>query len=144
MTDTLQFRELCTADYDRGYYDLLQGLHAQDVPRKEDFDAFVKTLDSRHKVFVLYDSTTDKVCATMTLLVQTSATHGCQSIAHIDEWTTLSSYKGAGSVLFSNVQEYIRTNVPCYKISTTCNDKMRGYYEKKGFQRRGNHLCLYV
>jgi predicted GNAT family acetyltransferase len=142
MASLSPVHELQTSDYTKGYYDLLKNLtHVQEEVSLETFEKFVSSLSSSHNVFVIEDLTTQKIVGSITMYKQPTPLHNCRTIVHMDHWVADPTYKGVGATLLTHVINIAKENG--YKLSTTCPDKMVGYYEKKEFRKRGNHVCRY-
>lgn len=142
MASLSPVRELQSLDYNKGYYDLLKKLtHVQEEVSLETFTEFVSSLSSSHNVFVIEDLTTQKIVGSITMYTQRTPLHKCRTIVHMDHWVADPTYKGVGATLLAHLIDIAKKNG--YKLSTTCPDKMVGYYEKKEFRKRGNHMCLY-
>jgi predicted GNAT family acetyltransferase len=135
-------RSLDVSDYNKNYYDLLNNLtHIKEDVSFDTFQQFVTSLSDSHNVFVIEDLTTQKIVGSITTYLQPTPIHNCHTIVHMDHWVADPTYKGIGGMLLTHVIDLAKKNG--YKLSTTCPDKMIGYYEKKEFRKRGNHMCLY-
>lgn len=130
--------------FESNYLFLLKQLTQIDplLIKKEDFNNFIDNLNSNHIVKVIIIKGTKKVVGTITILKENKLIHNCGKVAHIEDVIVDKLFRGYGlgkKLLDIGKDE----SKDCYKITLDCNDKNIVFYEKCGFELKGNQLVLY-
>ena len=65
-------------------------------------------------------------------------------VGRIEDFVILEEYRGKGlsKILMEQCKKIVREN-NCYKLILCCNDNLIKFYEKTGFKRKGNEMCIY-
>ncbi len=66
-----------------------------------------------------------------------------QNVGRVEDVITKKEYRGLGyaSALIEEALSICKEE-GCYKIVLNCSDKNMKFYEKNGFQKRGNEMCM--
>lgn len=134
--DGLILRPLCTADYTRGFYQVLGQLtKVGDVSSEQ----FIKKFDHMKRsgdyfVIVVEDLNLGKIVATATLIVEHKFIHGCAKRGRIEEVVVSDECRGKqlGKLLLS-VLTLLSKKLDCYKVTLECKPKNVAFYEKFGY-----------
>jgi len=90
-----------------------------------------------HSIFVYIK---DEIPVGMiTLLIEQKLIHGGKCVAHIEDLVVNKSYNGQG--IASKLLQHVITiakKTNCYKIVLDCKRELYSFYEKNGFQIRGD------
>ena len=145
---SFEISDLSNDDYHSNYFCLLQQLTAID-PNKmkyETFCKFVEKLDETHiiKLIKKKDSQKDsqKVVGSITILIEEKLIHNFGKVAHIEDVVVDESMRGFG--LGKKLLEIAQSECSeCYKIILDCSNENVKFYEKCGYEWKGNQLALY-
>jgi len=111
---------------------------------KEDFEKWYDlSFGQNALIYVLLQE--DKIIGTGKLLLEYKFNNNLTVSGHVEDIVVNSDYRGFG--LGSVIVKYlinIGKEKRCYKIILSCNDKYLGFYEKCGFMRKGNEMCIYT
>ena len=87
----------------------------------------------------------DKIIGTGKLLLEYKFNNNLTKCGHIEDIVVNSNYRGFG---FGSVIVKYLINIGnekgCYKILLNCNDQYIKFYNKCGFIRKGNEMCIYT
>jgi phosphoacetylglucosamine mutase len=141
----LEIGHLSTYDYESNYLYLLKQLTTIEPENisKCDFDRFVKSLDKNHIVLVIRDQETKMVVGSITVLIEQKLIHDLGKVAHIEDVVVDESMRGygLGKVLLTQAEKVC---VGCYKVILDCSDQNVPFYEKCGYERKGNEMARYM
>ena len=84
-------------------------------------------VDYKSRHFFLWEN--EKICAYL------RAFYCSENDVRIGRVLAINKRQGIGSQLMKNVLSYIKTNMPCDKISVNSQTQAAGFYEKFGFER---------
>lgn len=112
--------------------------------RKEDFEKWHDlSFGQNALIYVLLRE--DKIVGTGKLLVEYKFNNNLTVAGHIEDIVVNSNCRGMG---FGSIIVKYLINIGkekgCYKIILSCNDKYLEFYEKCGFMRKGNEMCVYT
>ena len=110
---------------------------------KELYESYLKRLPSSTTIYVICDHT-NRVCGTLTLLVEEKLIHNFGKVGHIEDVVVDSAYRGLGlgRVLVEHATNHAKMK-GCYKVILNCADYNLGFYEKIGFRKKGNEMATY-
>ena len=111
---------------------------------KEDFEKWYDlSFGQNALIYVLLKE--DKIVGTGKLLIEYKFNNNLTIMGHIEDIVVNKDYRGMG---FGQIIVKYLVNIGkekgCYKIILSCNDKYLGFYEKCGFIRKGNEMCIYT
>lgn len=142
----IEFRKLSLQDYNSNFFELLNQLSEckKDSISFNDFNNFIKKLNSNHQIFIILDSENNKIIGTGTILIEEKLIHNLSKVAHVEDIVVDSNYRknGIGKFLIDNLIHYAK-NQNCYKIILDCQDKNIPFYQKCGFQQKGLQMAIY-
>lgn len=142
----LVVRELRSADFDKGFLDLLAQLtQVGHVSRRCFYRRYRKLQDTGQIVVaVVHDTAKDRIVAAGTLLVEPKFIHDCGSVGHIEDVVVDSYCRGMklGSRVVTALSETAKAS-ECYKVILDCDEKNTSFYEKCSMQVKGVQMAQY-
>jgi len=146
MQKDLLFRKIEKDDFNKYYLHLLQ--HLSIIQPSEisiqQFNQFIENLTPKHSIFIIEDTSSQTIIASITLLIEDKIIHNMGKVGHIEDVVVHPSYRGKqlGKILVEKVIE-IAKQMNCYKVILDCQDKNKVFYEKCGFENKGNQMSKY-
>ena len=140
MSDIL-VRKITQADLDNGFLESLDSLRkASDIDKnkaKKILEKISKNPD--HVIFVAIQDNT--VIGSTTLLIEQKFIHDGGKVGHIEDVVVSKKFqsRGVGAIIIRAVLEYAK-NQGCYKTILDCDDIVKPFYEKLGFQKHSNGM----
>jgi glucosamine-phosphate N-acetyltransferase len=132
--------------FHKQYLELLQYLTIINPSQisKTTFEHFIDNLNEQHIIYVIEDIAKKIIIGTITLLVENKIIHNMGKVAHIEDTVVHPNYRGQqlGKFLI-NIVVKMSEELKCYKIILDCKDENRLFYEKCGFNHKGNQMSLY-
>jgi len=94
-----------------------------------------------HNIYIYIED--GKPVGMITLLIEQKLIHGGKCVAHIEDLVVDKSYNGQGiaTKLIQHVITIAKNN-NCYKIILDCKRELSSFYEKNGFQIKGEAASL--
>jgi len=138
----LKIREINEFDYEKNYCKLLEQLTYVGNITKSDFLNFISHLNTQHKIFVIeYEN---EIIASGTIFIENKLIHNCSKVGHIEDIVVDNKYKGKniGKKIIDFLKLYAK-NLGCYKIILDCNENITHFYNKCGFDKKGNYMTYY-
>jgi len=114
--------------------------------KDDDFNERLNLIKSNQNHFVYLMFFKDALIGTTSVLIEPKFIHGMGSIAHIEDVVLDSKYHGKGygqTLLQHAINQIIKSPLNPYKVILNCNDRMRPYYEKIGFEYKNNQMAMY-
>lgn len=111
---------------------------------KEDFEKWYDlSFGQNALIYVLLKG--DKIVGTGKLLLEYKFNNNLTIAGHVEDVVISKDYRGMGfgQIIVKNLIN-IGKEKGCYKILLNCNDKYIGFYNKCGFIRKGNEMCIYT
>lgn len=137
--------DLSKDDYDSNYFLLLKQLTSID-PDKMDygmFSRFVEKLNENHIIKLIKVKETKKVVGSITVLIEEKLIHNFGKVAHIEDVVVDESMRGFG--LGKKLLEIAENECyECYKIILDCSNENVKFYEKCGYEWKGNEMARYI
>lgn len=141
---TFSLRLLERDDIFDGYFELInhftRDLHITEM----DVMGYFNELQNQFfKTFVIkYNG---QVIATAKIVLERKAHNNCRKMGNIQDFVIHPDYRnnGLGRLLMEKLVE-VGKEEDCYKIILSCNDDVKGFYEKMDFIRKGNEMCIYL
>ncbi|TLS20773.1 uncharacterized protein PpBr36_11046 [Pyricularia pennisetigena] len=126
------------SDYNSGYLETLGFLtEVGEVSRgqlEECFDQMAQRKDTYYNV-VIEDTTTKKVVATGTVVVELKFIHGISKAAHLEDVVVAEEYQKMGLGLhIHRARDFIVMKTGCYKGVLDCCDYNVGFHKKAGYE----------
>lgn len=140
MSD-ITVRKIVESDLDNGFLESLDSLRqASDIDRKKArqiLDKISKNPD--HVIFVAQYQ--NKIIGSTTLLIEQKFIHDGGKVGHIEDVVVSKEFqsKGVGVIIIKAVLDYAKSQ-GCYKTILDCDDKVKPFYEKLGFERHSNGM----
>lgn len=143
----LVLRSLEESDYDKGYLALLSQLTTVGEISREAWNARFAEIAARlpdYQIAVIEDTSTGKIVATATVLVERKFIHACGKIGHVEDVAVDASVRGVG-LGARMVAETVRRakEQGCYKIILDCAEKNVAFYEKSGLKPKDVNMAIY-
>ncbi|MEM3065214.1 MAG: GNAT family N-acetyltransferase [Candidatus Nitrosotenuis sp.] len=140
MSD-ITIRKIAESDIDKGFLESLDSLRkASDLDRQK-AKSILKKLSQNpdHVIFVAVEG--DRVVGSTTLLVEQKFIHGGGKVGHIEDVVVDARHqgKGIGEMLIKYVLDYAKRQ-GCYKTILDCDDNVKPFYEKLGFEHHSNGM----
>ncbi len=134
-------RPLCRSDYNKGFLELLSQLTKVGDYNEEVFEAqfnAMQALPGVYYVVVIEDTSTVKLVASATLLIEHKFIHGAAIRGRIEDVVVDGQYRSAslGSFLL-DLLTCLSEELDCYKITLDCKLKLVGFYEKFDYTSEG-------
>lgn len=140
-----KIEHLSSEHYNSNYFHLLKQLTAIDPEKitKTAFDEFINHLSNNHIVKIIKDEESKKIVGTITILIENKVIHNFGKVGHIEDVVVDESMRGFG--LGKKLIEIAKEECSeCYKIILDCSDENVKFYEKCGFELKGNEMALYL
>jgi len=142
----MYFRFLNFNDYNSNYLDLLSQLSIIDkkLINQQQWNNFISNLNINHQIFVLVDSSTNKIIGSGTLLIENKIIHNMSKVGHIEDIVIDNSFreKGYGKMIIDYlINEAKKLNV--YKIILNCSEENVLFYKKCNFIKKGVEMAIY-
>ena len=139
-------RPLARDDFANGHTAVLADL--TDVGDTDE-DKWVAAFDEMRAAGVYYivvveEIESHRVVGTGTLVVERKFAHGTAKAGHIEDIVVSSAAQGEGigsSII--NALLALSLSLGSYKTILDCADKVRSFYEKLGFEHKGNFMAVY-
>ena len=126
------------------YLALLRQLTDTPSVSKSEFNNRLREIytNPHHNIFIM--QTSDKIFATITVLIEPKIIRGLSYVAHIEDVVILDEFrgKGHGKVLVDYAIQYSKDQ-GCYKVILDCSDHMKAFYQKMGFKDKGLQMAIY-
>lgn len=110
-------------------------------------DQFKEVLlnQSHVSIYVLEDVKNNKLIGAGTLLFETKFIHNISLYSHIEDIIIKKEYRnfGYGKKLLLYLINVCK-NKNCYKILLDCEEKLKSFYEKCGFENKGSQMVIYL
>lgn len=139
-------RSIEKSDFHKQYLELLQHLTIVNPSEisKPMFDHFIDNLNDQHIIYVIEDINVKIIVGTITLLVENKFIHNMSKVGHVEDIVVHPDYRGKhlGKFLLDTVIKMVN-KLNCYKIILDCADENKLFYEKCGFNHKGNQMSLY-
>ena len=140
-----KIEDLCEDHYTSNYFHLLKQLTVIEPEKitKTAFDDFVNHLSNNHIVKIIKDEESKKIVGTITILIESKVIHNFGKVGHIEDVVVDESMRGFG--LGKKLIEIATEECSeCYKIILDCSDENKKFYEKCGFELKGNEMAIYL
>lgn len=147
LKNNIQIRKLNKDDFSKGYLDLLCELSDTITEKTEDmFNSVFKQIknNSNHHIYVLEDTTKNKIIGTATLLVEPKFIHNGMNVGHIEDVVVSRKVqsKGLGKCLILYLTTFMEeTN--SYKFILDCSENVKTFYSKCGYTSKAIQMSLY-
>lgn len=132
-------------DYDSNYFNLLQQLTSIDPEKitKNEFISFISNLSNKHIIKIIKDVNTQKIVGTITILIEDKIIHNFGKVGHIEDVVVDETMRGfgLGKILIDTAKNECKD---CYKIILDCSSHNIKFYEKCGFEIKGNEMAIYL
>merc|ERR1739845_216324 len=138
---TYKFRQLTSSDLNRDFLSLLgQMTSAPFVDSEkmaEEWETYYLNNPMIH-IIALVELETNLIIGTGRILIEPKLTRGLSKVAHIEDIVISNQHggKGLGKKLIALLMD-LSSEMGCYKAILECNDKVKGFYEKVGFNVTG-------
>ncbi len=134
MTDIL-VRKITDSDLENGFLESLDSLRqVSNIDIKKAKSILQKiTQNPDHIIFVAFDGR--RVIGATTLLIEQKFIHDGGKVGHIEDVVVSKDLqgKGVGEKIIQFVLDYAKKQ-GCYKTILDCDDKVKPFYEKIGFE----------
>lgn len=142
----LRIRKLEVDDYNKGFVELLGQLTSTGNITFNMFEE--RWMDVRKNpdqaILVIENLKTNRIVAAGTLLIERKFIHEGGTCGHIEDIVVDTTQRGQN--LGKRIVEKLRTvgeDAGCYKVILDCDEKLVGFYEKCGFQKKAIQMAWY-
>lgn len=132
-------------DYNNNYLNLLKQLTSIDPDKicYDDFCKFVDNLNNNHIIKVIRRTDNNQVVGSITVLIEEKLIHNFGKVAHIEDVVVDESMRGFG--MGKKLLEIAEIECDdCYKIILDCSNENVKFYEKCGYEWKGNEMARYL
>jgi len=140
MSD-IQIRKIIESDLDNGYLESLDALRKASNLDKNKTKSILKKIAQNpdHVIFVALQK--NKVVGATTLLIEQKFIHDGGKVGHIEDVVVSKELQGngIGQKIIRFVLDYAKSQ-GCYKTILDCDDKVKPFYEKIGFEAHSNGM----
>ena len=96
-----------------------------------------------NNIYVLYNTHTNDIVGTITLLIEPKIIHNAGFVGHIEDVVVDEKYRGKGfGNMLVNHAISIAKDRGCYKVILDCDEDNIYFYEKCGFKQKGVSMRL--
>ncbi len=146
LSEKYILRRIKEDDYNLGVIELLTQLTTIDKNQisHENFNNFIKKLNTKHQIWVIEDTTVSKIIAHGTLFIEEKLIHNLSRVGHIEDVVVDSEYRGQqlGKHIIDLLIN-ISTLNGCYKTILDCDIKNVDFYVKCGMKQKGIAMAYY-
>ncbi|MEO9309071.1 MAG: GNAT family N-acetyltransferase [Nitrososphaera sp.] len=137
----ITIRKIIESDIDKGFLECLDSLRKASDLEPQKAKSILKKLSKNpnHIIFVAVQG--DRIIGSTTLLVEQKFIHGGGKVGHIEDVVVDARHqgKGIGEMMIKYVLDYAKKQ-GCYKTILDCDDKVKPFYEKLGFEHHSNGM----
>jgi len=134
-------RKIAEPDLGNGFLESLDSLRqASNLDKKKAKSLLQKiTQNPNHVIFVALEG--NRVVGATTLLIEQKFIHDGGKVGHIEDVVVSKNVqgKGIGEKIVRFVLDYAK-NQGCYKTILDCDDRVKPFYEKIGFEAHSNGM----
>lgn len=131
----ITIRKLAESDLENGFLETLDSLRrASNLEKNKAREILQKIAQNPdHVIFVALEGS--RVVGATTLLIEQKFIHGGGKVGHIEDVVVSKNLqgKGIGEKIIRFVLDYAKKQ-GCYKTILDCDDKVKPFYEKLGFE----------
>ena len=145
LNKELLIREVEIHDYRKGHL-LLYNQSFSINPYEIDYHEYVSFIESQKKnnnyIFVIEENNT--IIGSATCFIETKLIHNFGKVGHIEDVIVDKNIRnrGLGKKLINHCIQFSQEN-KCYKVILDCDDNNVIFYNKCGFERKGNMMSRY-
>lgn len=143
----LKVRRLVAQDYDLGFLQLLAQLTTVgDVSKHQFNEQFerITSLSETYHIYVLHDSTLNRIVGCATLLIEEKFIHACSRIGHIEDVVVAESHRGQRlGLALTDLLTRLAQQVGCYKCILDCDESNMQFYARLGYKENSKHMAKY-
>lgn len=134
-------RDIVNSDYNQYMNLLKEWTNVENTITYEMFLDAIDYINNYSKIFVCLDN--DKIIGIITVLIEKKLSYNISNVGHIEDVFVTETYrkKKIGSLLINKAKDFCKDK-KCRKIILVCNDNIKYFYEKNGFEKRGNHMSM--
>ncbi|KAH9975459.1 acyl-CoA N-acyltransferase [Lactifluus volemus] len=144
----LHIRPLASTDYERGHLSVLSVLtQTPDVGAAAWTSQFhaLNSAPNTYYILVIVSRETDRIVGTGGVFVERKFLRGLGRVGHIEDIAVASEMQGKKLGLrIIQALTHIAENAGCYKTILDCSDDNTPFYEKCGYEKRGNEMAKYT
>ncbi len=134
-------RKIAEADLENGFLESLDSLRqASNLDKKKAKSILQKiTQNTDHVIFVALEG--NRVVGATTLLIEQKFIHDGGKVGHIEDVVVSKNVqgRGIGEKIIKFVLDYAKSQ-GCYKTILDCDDEVKPFYEKIGFEAHSNGM----
>ena len=137
----IAIRKIIESDLENGYLESLDALRKASNIDKNKAKSILKKIAQNpdHVIFVALQE--NQVVGATTLLIEQKFIHDGGKVGHIEDVVVSKNVqgKGIGEKIIRFVLDYAKSQ-GCYKTILDCDDKVKPFYEKIGFEAHSNGM----
>lgn len=137
----IAIRKIIESDLENGYLESLDALRKASNIDKNKAKSILKKIAQNpdHVIFVALQE--NQVVGATTLLIEQKFIHDGGKVGHIEDVVVSKKMqgKGIGEKIIQFVLDYAKSQ-GCYKTILDCDDKVKPFYEKLGFEAHSNGM----
>ncbi|KAH8996630.1 glucosamine 6-phosphate N-acetyltransferase [Lactarius akahatsu] len=147
LPSDLHIRPLASTDYDRGHLAVLNVLsQTPDVGADGWTTQFhdLRDTPATYYILVVVSRETDQIVASGGVFIERKFLRALGRVGHIEDIAVAREMQGKKLGLrIIQALTHISEGVGCYKTILDCSDANMPFYEKCGFEKRGNEMAKY-
>ena len=142
--ENLIFRTLNENDYNKDYFLLLNQLSNSNNLNQNNFKEIFYNIQKTSEIYIYEDITTNKIVASATLMIEQKFIRNGGKVGHLEDVVVDKDYRkyGLGKKIVLNLVNLAKEK-GCYKIIGNCDNSVIKFYEKIGFENKGNEIAIY-
>ncbi len=137
----ITIRKITESDLENGFLETLDSLRQASNLDKNEARAILQKIKQNpdHVIFVALDE--GRVVGATTLIIEQKFIHDGGKVGHIEDVVVSKTLqgKGIGEKLIRFALDYAKKQ-GCYKTILDCDDKVRPFYEKLGFEAHSHGM----
>jgi ribosomal protein S18 acetylase RimI-like enzyme len=140
-----EISDLSKYDYHSNYFHLLKQLTEIDANSMEyeTFCQFVEKLNEHHIIKLIKIKESQQIVGSITVLIEEKLIHNFGKVGHLEDVVVDESMRGCG--LGKKLLEIAEGECSeCYKLILDCSDENIKFYEKCGYEWKGNQMARYL
>ena len=140
-----EISNLSKHDYHSNYFYLLNQLTEIDPNSMEyeTFCQFVEKLNEHHIIKLIKKKESQQIVGSITVLIEEKLIHNFGKVGHLEDVVVDESMRGFG--LGKKLLEIAEGECSeCYKLILDCSDENVKFYEKCGYEWKGNQMARYL
>lgn len=140
MSD-ITIRQIQESDIDKGFLESLDSLRKASDLSREKAKSILREIASNPSHVIFVAVLDDRIVGATTLLIEQKFIHQGGKVGHIEDVVVSKEHqgKGIGEKVMVAALDYAKKK-GCYKTILDCDDNVKPFYEKIGFEKHSNGM----